>query len=161
MLIVPCERESQRRFHRARPSQSCSDSFHKTGTPEFQTTSTKWLALDPEQIQFRTPEVSWPTHRQHIVWPRLAVASGTRNLPREAPSRFGTRALRLRSAGQFIRLGDHVFAKKTKTHRSAMCKLYHVHKPSSPSAGKCHTTTSSPERPTTGAFCTNPAVPSK
>ena len=94
--------------------------------------STKWSALDPEQIKFPR-EVYWPKHRKHIAWPRSQMFHGTKLARVASTLQIRYTSAEPSPAGQFLRLGDEVFARKPKTRRRAMCKLSHVHEQNSPS----------------------------
>ena len=66
------------------------------------------------------------------------------------------RALSLRWAGQFLRLGDEVFARKPKTRRRAMCKLSYVHEQNSPSHTAATGQQSCPPHSGPSSTCTTP-----
>lgn len=69
-------------------------------------------------------EVSSRTHRKHIVELIAVVISRPGNLPRQQhPSDSVHKLLMTRWAGQFLRLGDAVFARKKRHARSAVHKL--------------------------------------
>jgi hypothetical protein len=115
------------------PDESCRAAF------------TKLAPLNPEQMLLSTREVSSPTRRKHIVWWIVVAIYRAGNLP-TAPFRFGTRALSLRWAGQFLRLGDHVFARKQKSR--TQCKLSHCTCKNLPLSRACHLSLCSPNTPT-------------